>query len=144
VGDVLRETQQITSLAQLRDTQINGPGAGLPRPPAVAVTLGDAIRRALAVAGAAQRVHLKRHQPLGGKGNHFSQEFRVGSLLKQALKGHSVFVSSPYGRLVSHNLSLTKIGAMATRRSGPRAPVAYGSLHPTTATAFLHHSGGRT
>jgi len=27
---------------------------------------------------------------------------------------------------------------------GPRVPVAYGSLHPTTATPFLHHLVGRT
>ena len=44
--------REITALAQLRDAQLDGPSAGLPNPVAIAITVIDSVRAALAMGGA--------------------------------------------------------------------------------------------
>jgi hypothetical protein len=70
--------------------QLHGPGAGLPDPVAVPIALCQPVRRALAIAGAGQALHLERHQPLGGKPDHLAQQIGVGALRQKLAQGDAV------------------------------------------------------
>ena len=59
-------------------------------PVAIAVALRQPVRRALAIAGAGQALHLELHQPLGGKADHLAQEIGVGTLLQKLAQGDAV------------------------------------------------------
>ena len=63
-----QEAGEIGALPELRDLQFDRPGPGLPDPIAVAVAVVDALRRALAMAGAGQALDL--HRALSGKADH--------------------------------------------------------------------------
>ena len=56
----LQEAREVAPLPQLRDLQLDRAGPGLPGPVAVAVAVGDTIRRALAVSGAGQPSTISR------------------------------------------------------------------------------------
>jgi len=75
---------------ELRDAQLDGPGAGLPVAIAVAVALVDARGRALAVAGAGQPFHLQFHHAGSDEGDHLPEEVGVGALLNQLFEGDPV------------------------------------------------------
>ena len=54
----LQEAREVAPLPQLRDLQLDRAGPRLPGPVAVAVAVGDTIRRAFAVSGAGQALDL--------------------------------------------------------------------------------------
>ncbi len=56
----------------------------------VAIALVEPLNRALARGGAAPRLGLQRHQPLGGKANHLAQKTGVGGLLQKRGKSNLV------------------------------------------------------
>ena len=58
-------------------------GAVFPGPVAVAVAVGDTIRRALAVSGAGQALDLQCHQPLGREADHLAKQIGIGALLQK-------------------------------------------------------------
>ena len=68
----LQEAGEVTPLPQLRDLQRDRAGAGLPAPLAVAVAVGEPIRRPLAIRGAGQALNLQRLQPLGREADHLA------------------------------------------------------------------------
>ncbi len=86
--EVVEEAGEVGSLLLLGDLQLDGAGAGLPDP--VAVALVDPIRRALAAARASQALHLQFHQTLGGEADHLAQQIGVRSLFQQSTKRHHV------------------------------------------------------
>ena len=91
-------------LPQLRDLQLDRAGPRLPGPVAVAVAVGDTIRRALAVPGAGQALDLQCHQPLGREADHLAKQIGVGALLQKRAQGHHVLGhrGSPSGQVGSH------------------------------------------
>jgi hypothetical protein len=74
----LQETGEVAALPELRDAQIDGPGAGLPHPVAVAVALDQPLGRDSA---------LERTLSV----DHSSQKLRVGALLHQRAQLHHRF-----------------------------------------------------
>lgn len=64
------------------------PALSLPEAVAIAVAVGETIRRAGPVGGAGQPLHLQLHQALSRKPDHPAQEIGVGTLLQKALKAH--------------------------------------------------------
>ena len=74
--------RKITALAQLRDPQLDGPGAGLPNPIAIAVAVIDTFRAALPMRGARQARDFQLHQSLRGKTHHLAQQISVRALLQ--------------------------------------------------------------
>ena len=80
---------------QFRDFQINGAGAGLPAPIAIAVSVVDTFLAALTEAGATKAFDFEIHKPLRGKADHLAQPVAIRALLNQVLKvdhgvGHRV------------------------------------------------------
>ena len=57
----LQEHREVAAPAQLWDTQLDRPGAGLPDPLPVAVAVIDAVRAALAVRGTRQTFDFELH-----------------------------------------------------------------------------------
>ena len=100
----LQEAREVAPLPQLRDLQLHRAGAGLPGPVAVAVAMGDTIRRALAVSGAGQALDLQCHQPLGREADHLAQQIGIGALLQKRAQGHHVLGhrGSPSGQVGLH------------------------------------------
>src|SRR5262249_34787875 len=96
--------RKITALAQLRDAQLDGPGAGLPNPVAIAVAVIDAFRAALP--GASQALDLQLHQSLRGKTDHLAQQISVRALLQQGAKAH---------HLIGHRRVLGSREGLATK-----------------------------
>jgi hypothetical protein len=74
-----QEAREVAALPELGDAQLDGPGADLPVPAAIAVALHQPIRRALAIAGAGQGRHLGANQALGREADHLTK--RSASLL---------------------------------------------------------------
>jgi hypothetical protein len=68
---------EVGTLADLRDGQIDRAGSGVPGPGAVPVAAVRPLFRALAVGGAADRVHLLGHHPLAEELHQLSQQVRV-------------------------------------------------------------------
>ena len=79
----LQEAREVAPLPQLRDLQLDRAGPRLPGPVAVAVAVGDTIRRALAVSGAGQALDLQCHQPLGREADHLAKQIGIGALLQK-------------------------------------------------------------
>jgi hypothetical protein len=115
----LQEAREVAAPPELGDAQLDGTGAGLPDPVTIAVTLHEPIRRALAIAGAGQTLHLELHQALGGKADHLAQQIGVGALLQKLAKGDVV---------VGH-------------RGGPRSVVAGQQPDPTGDPAMATRCG---
>jgi hypothetical protein len=142
----LQETREVAALPELGDVQLDRPGAGLPDPVAIAVALRQPVRRALAIAGAGQTLHLELHQPLGGKADHLAQQISVGTLLQKLAKGDAV---------VGHRGDLRSGLLVATRPyrrsrgdrplwiAGLPTPDPWGSLRQATYPQLLHHHLGR-
>jgi hypothetical protein len=86
----LQEGREIAALAQLRDAQLDRPGARLPDPIAIAVALVDPIQAALAVRRAGRALDVQLHQPLRGKSHHLAQQLGVRALLQKSSQGHHV------------------------------------------------------
>src|SRR5208283_1837688 len=85
----LEKAREVAALAQLRDAQLNRASPRLPIAVAIAVSLSQAVRRALAMRRTGAAFNVQLHQPLGRKADHPAQEIRVGGLLQKVLKGHS-------------------------------------------------------
>ena len=100
----LQEAREVASLPQLRDLQLDRAGPRLPGPVAVAVAMGDTIRRALAVPGAGQALNLQCHQPLGREADHLAKQIGIGALLQKRAQGHHVLGhrGSPSGQVGLH------------------------------------------
>ena len=86
----LQEAREVAPLPQLRDPQRYRAGARLPAALAVAVAMGDPLRRTLAMGGAGQPFHLQLHQTLGREADHLAQQIGVGALLQRPAQGHHV------------------------------------------------------
>ena len=84
----LEEARKVAALAQLRDAQLDGAGAGLPAAVAVAVAMHPPVRAPLAKRGASQPLDLQLHQAMGGKANHLAQEIGVRAVLKLRPQAH--------------------------------------------------------
>ena len=52
--------------------------------------MGEPLRRSLAIRGAGQALHLKRHQALGREADHLAQQIGVRGLFQQRAQGHHV------------------------------------------------------
>jgi hypothetical protein len=98
--------REITALAQLRDAQLDGSGAGLPNPVAIAVAVIDAVRAALPMRGASQVLDFQLHQSLRGKTDHLAQQISVRALLQQGAKAH---------HLIGHRRVLGSREGLATK-----------------------------
>src|SRR5262249_43280591 len=98
--------RKITALAQLRDAQLDGPGAGLPNPVAIAVSVIDALRAALSMRGADQALDFQLHQSLRGKTDHLAQQISVRALLPQGAQAH---------HLIGHRRVLGSREGLATK-----------------------------
>ncbi len=77
----LQEAREVRALAQLRNAQLDRPGAGLPGALPIAIALRQTLCALLAVAGSGQAGHLHLHQALGRKADHLPQQVGVGDLL---------------------------------------------------------------
>jgi hypothetical protein len=86
----LEKAREVGPLPQLRDAQLDGPGAGFPVPVAVAVALGQPQRALLAVSSPGQGTHLQLHQPLRGKADHLAQQIGIRRLFQKAAQVHHV------------------------------------------------------
>jgi hypothetical protein len=86
----LEEAREVTTLAELRDTQLDHTGAGLPVPLAVAVAMGEAIGGASTARRTGEALDLQFHQALSGEANHLAQEVSVGGLLQQITEVHGL------------------------------------------------------
>ena len=84
----LQKAGEVGALAQLRDAQLDGTGAGLPIALTVAVALSQALLALLAIAGTGQALNFELHQALGGKADHLAQKIGVRALLHERAKGH--------------------------------------------------------
>ncbi len=86
----LEEAGEVGAAPQLRDAQLDRAGARLPVPLPVAVALHQAVRAALAMAGAGHPADLQLHQPLGRKADHLPQQGGIRPFRQQLAKGSLV------------------------------------------------------
>ena len=86
----LEEARKVRALAQLGDAQFDRASPRLPIPVAIAVALGEPLRRTLAMRRAGSDADLNLHQPLGGEGDHVAKNVGVGGLLHQRAKVHHI------------------------------------------------------
>src|SRR5207237_1156665 len=84
-----QERREVAALAELGDLQLNAASARVPGALAVAVAAVQALRRLLVVAGAAARLDVQLHQPLGHELHYLAQHVDVGSLLGELGQCHS-------------------------------------------------------
>ena len=82
------EAREVAALAELRNPQFDGSGAGLPIALAVAVAMGEAIRRTSAAWGTGEALDIELHQTLRSEADHLAQEVGVGGLLQQVTEVH--------------------------------------------------------
>lgn len=105
-----QKAREIRAFAELRDTQLDRPGARLPDSIAVAVALRQPLPALLAPRRSGLAAHVNLHEPLGGKAEHLTQQISVGRLLQQPLKGRHL-VGHQFGASVQvgrHNPTLPK------------------------------------
>ena len=72
--------REVGTLAQFRDRDLHGPGAGVEVPGPVAVAGVGPLRTALPIGGPADRVGLGRHQRRHERGQHAAQQVGLGTL----------------------------------------------------------------
>jgi hypothetical protein len=108
----LQEGREVAALPEPGDLQIDRASARLPAALTIAVAMGDACRRPLAMRGSGQALHLQGHHAVGHIAHHLPEEIVVGALLNERLQGHSVDRHGPFPwlRLVVRNPSQPRFG----------------------------------
>ena len=143
----LQEAREVAALPELGDAQLDRAGARLPHPVAVAVALRQPLRRALAIAGAGQALHLELHQPLGGKADHLAQTDRrrrssPASSRRAMLSSVIVVVSGQWLQVATQPYRRSRDGHPLWIAGLP-TPDSWRSLRQATYPQLLHHHPGR-
>jgi len=79
------EGREIAALAQLGNPQLDRPGAGLPIPVAIPVSVREPVGAAFAMRRTGQVLYLQLHQPMRRKPDHLAQQIGVRTLLQKRL-----------------------------------------------------------
>ena len=119
---------EVGALAQLRHRELDRPDPGVPVALAVAVAAVDPPRRALPIAGAAERLRLRSHQRLGEVLDHRPQQIRarlLELLAKPAPNVHHVLDHRVPPRLSFVGLREDDaVVAVSAPAAAPRSPTA--------------------
>ena len=94
----LQEGWKVRALPELRDGELDRPGARLPGALAIAVALIDALRRAFAMGGADEAFDVHVHHAVGEEGDHLPEEIGVRALFNELFQddpvdGHGIRLS---------------------------------------------------
>lgn len=81
---------EVTTLAQLRDTQLDRSGPGLPVSVTVSIALGKAQGRLLPMRRAGCCADLQFHQAFGRKADHLAEQIGIRGLLYKRAQVHHV------------------------------------------------------
>lgn len=132
-------------LAQLRDAQFERAAACFPVAVPVAVAMDQPVRRALAMAGAGQRLDLKLHQPLRGKADHLAKQIGVGVVCQSRAKLHHIV---GHRRVLGLGCLVWRPNLTGDQRwpplwiTGPPPPDSWRSLRRAGYPQLLHHAAG--